>query len=132
MEALGIAIAATIAASWGFIIVAPMVGGSKRAIVKRAQAEGRHRFVEIDGRQYHAIRATETILRSPSGRARAVLVAAGRDRDPDMVDGKMILATRWVKLRSIKRGVFSNHERWVRAKGWTVEGREEIEYHMPV
>lgn len=123
---------ALMVAFWGLVIFASMRGGSTKAIIQLAQAEGRHRIVEINGQQYHAIRKNEVILRSKSGRARAVLVNVGRDRDPDIVDGKMQLFHRWIKIRSITRKGLSEHERWVRAKGWSRDGEQEIEYHIPV
>ncbi|MEW5792638.1 MAG: hypothetical protein ACOY4L_00685 [Pseudomonadota bacterium] len=121
-----------IAAFWGLIIFGAMRGNSDKAIVQRAKTEGRHRIVEIEGKQFHAISKTEVILRSKSGRARAVLVAVGRERDPVMVNGKMEMRPRWIKIRSFTRRGLSEHERWVSANGWTREGEQEIEYHLPV
>lgn len=123
---------AGMAAFWGLVIFGAARGSSKKAIIQRAQAEGRHRIVEINGRQFHAIRKNEIILHSKSGEARAVLVTIGRERDPDMVKGKVQMFHRWIKIRSFTRNGLSDRERWVSAKGWSREGEQEIEYHIPV
>ena len=123
---------AGIATFLGLFIFGSMRGKSNKAIIKRAQAEGRHRIVEMDGQQFHAIRKAEVILRSTSGRARAVLVEVGRERDPSMVNGKVEMHPRWIKIRSFTRGGLSNHERWTSAKNWLPDGKEEIEYHIPL
>ncbi len=109
-----------------------MRGNSGKAIIQRSKTEGRHRIFEIDGKKFHAIRKEELILRSKSGRARAVLVAIGRERDPDMVGGEIKMFPRWIKIRSFTRQGLSEHERWVSAKGWSREGEQEIEYHLPL
>jgi hypothetical protein len=119
-------------AFWGFIIFGAVRGSSNKATVQRAQAEGRHRIVEFDGRKFHAIRKTEIILRSSSGKGRAVLVTVGRERDPNMVNGKVQMVHRWIKIRSFTRKGLSDYERWVQASGWSREGKQEIEYHIPV
>jgi hypothetical protein len=121
-----------IAAFWGFLFFAPLISNSTGALVKRAKAEGRYRIVEIDGRQYHGITKTEVIVASPKGRSRAVLIASSRDRDPDMIDGKVVMVPRRLKIRSITKNGLSERERWVPAKGWTVLGNEGIEYHLPM
>lgn len=113
---------------WGLIILGGLLGGSEKSTIRRAQTEGRYRLIEIDGKKFHAIRKTETILRSKSGRSRAVLVAVGRERDPDMIDGKIQMLPRWIKIRSITSQGLSDRERWVDARGWSHEGEQEIEH----
>lgn len=121
-----------IAAFWGLIIFGALRGGSEKTIIQRAQAEGRHRIVDIDRKKFHAIRKTEVILRSKSGKGRAVLVSVGRERDPDMVNGQIEIFPRWIKIRSFTRNGLSDNERWVRAKDWSQEGKQDIEYHIPL
>ena len=121
-----------IAAFWGFVILGSLIGGSVRAQVRRAKAEGRYRLVNIDGKQYHAIRTTETIVRSKAGKAHAVLVSWSRDRDPHMVDGKMVMINRRIKVRALTGKGLSERERWVPSTDWEVEGEQDIEYHIPV
>ena len=104
---------------------------SKKAIIKRAQKEGRHRIVEIDGEIYHAIKKTEKMLISKSGKGKCLLVATGRERDPHRVDGKTEMMPRWIKIRSITKNGLSDKERWVKNEGWTYHGEENIEYHLP-
>jgi len=121
-----------IAAFWGFVFLAPFISSSTDASVKRAKAEGRYRIVEINGKQYHGITKTEVIVSSPKGRSRAVLIASSRDRDPEMVDGKVVMVPRLLKIRSMTKNGLSERERWVPAKGWTVAGKEDIEHHLPL
>lgn len=101
-------------------------------MISRAQAEGRYGgLVEIGGKKYHAIKKKETLLRSSSGRGLAILVSVGRERDPDMVKGKVKMLPRWIQIRSVTKKGLSEHKRWVASKGWSYYGEEEIYYHIP-
>ncbi|MBI2802063.1 MAG: hypothetical protein HYX63_17575 [Gammaproteobacteria bacterium] len=112
-----------------FIAVAR--AGSTKAQIARAKKEGRHRIVEINGRRYHAIRKTETIVRTEKGHGRAILLMVGRQRDPDLVNGRMEFKHRWIKIRSITRSGISKHERWVRSKAWFPDGTKDVDYLLP-
>jgi len=120
------------AAFWGFLFLAPLIGGSTQAQIRRAKADGRYIFVEISGKQYHVIRKTESIVRTHTGRGRAVLVNSSRDRDPDMVKGKVVMIPRLLKIRSFTAKGLSARERRVPSTNWVVEGQEEVEYHFPL
>jgi hypothetical protein len=128
---LEVAVVVAIALFWALILLGPLFGNSKKAMVRRAIAEGKHRVIELEGRKFHGIRKTEIIVCAKSGRGRAVLVMAGWELDPDMVNGKLELRRRWLKVRSLSQRGLSDHEQWVSSKGWKVEGREDIEYVIP-
>jgi hypothetical protein len=129
---LGYFFATLIVGFWGFIIWGGLRSGSTKAIIRQAQADNRYELVNIDGKQYHAIRKKETLLRSSAGRGLAILVSVGRERDPNMVNGKTKMLPRWIKIRSVTKKGLSENERWVSATGWSYYGDKEIYYHIPV
>ena len=115
-----------------FILLLGFRSGSTKAIIRDALAAGRYELVKINGKQYHCIRKKEIILRSPSGRGTAVLVSESRERDPEMVDGRIQLLPRWIQIRPITKKALSEKNRWVLSKGWVHYGEEEIYYHIPL
>lgn len=126
---------ALFAAGIAYAVLAPRLagpqGGFTKAEIQRAQSEGRYRVVNIGGREFHAVRKSEIIVRTIAGRGRAVLVQTGRERDPHMVAGKVEMSPRWIKIRSFTRQGLSTNARWVSSSKWLIDGREDVEYHAP-
>ena len=129
--ALGYFFVTLLVGGWGVILWGGWRSGSTKAIIQNARATGHYELVEIDGKQYHAIRKKETLLRSSSGKGLGILVSVGRERDPHMVNGEMKMLPRWIQIRSITKKRLSERERWVSSKEWSYYGEKEIYYHIP-
>ncbi|MHB1218470.1 MAG: hypothetical protein ACYC1L_09780 [Alphaproteobacteria bacterium] len=87
------------------------------------------RTVTFNGKEYSVVTKTHLLLREKSTGRIAIVFERGWENDPTMMDGKVALAPRWIKLAFIKRkdGRLGRTE-WRQTQKFDTVGTIPVEY----
>lgn len=102
------------------ILIAPIAG----YLEKRKKLRDPSTVIEVvDGRRYIVYEKERPLVRNKKSGRQAVLLSVGRERDPDMEGGKLVMKHRWIRILPVgasKGGIGT--AKWTKGANWEVIG----------